>query len=105
MLSNIRRRRKHNLQKKLKYSTLNCNSILVKHNFSYFLSLSLFFLFSWLQFLNKHNEKKNKKIPNLKEQLNDDSPLSAASSSGTRAAPMPHFQALLTSLQVSVSIP
>lgn len=35
-----------------------------------------------------------------KEQLNDDSPLSAASSSGTRTAPMPHFQHLLAGLQV-----
>lgn len=35
-----------------------------------------------------------------KEQLNDESPLSAASSSGTRNAPMPNFQHLLAGLQV-----
>lgn len=35
-----------------------------------------------------------------KEQLNDDNPLMAASSSGSRPGPMPHFQQLLASLQV-----
>lgn len=37
---------------------------------------------------------------NPKQELNDDSPLSAASSSGSRTEPMPHFQHLLASLQV-----
>lgn len=36
----------------------------------------------------------------MKEQLHDDSPQSAASSSGSRNMPMPNIQHLLTSLQV-----
>ncbi|XP_055302393.1 protein madd-4 isoform X2 [Sitodiplosis mosellana] len=43
----------------------------------------------------RHADKK----PTQNEELNDDSPLSAASSSGTRTVPMPHFQHLLASLQ------
>lgn len=35
--------------------------------------------------------------------MNDDSPLSAASSSGTRTVPMPNFQHLLASLQVRMN--
>lgn len=56
---------------------------------------------------NKHNIKPTKFLCSLcahaietKQELNDDSPLSAASSSGTRTVPMPHFQHLLASLQV-----
>lgn len=40
------------------------------------------------------------KIAIIKEQLNDDSPHTAASSSGSRTIAMPHFQQLLASLQV-----
>lgn len=49
-----------------------------------------------LLFVNAHSYA----APMDKKELNDDSPLSAASSSGTRTVPMPNFQALLASLQV-----
>ncbi|XP_031629322.1 protein madd-4 isoform X6 [Contarinia nasturtii] len=46
-----------------------------------------------------NNIRRTDKKLTQNEELNDDSPLSAASSSGTRTVPMPHFQHLLASLQ------